>query len=62
MSTIRPVVNDPISVTVAEATGLLGFKDAKSTYQLIHEGKIKARKIGRIYLVSYTSLKKLIEG
>lgn len=53
---------DPISVTVAEATELLGFKDPKTTYKLIHSGLIKARKIGRIYLVSYASLKKLIEG
>ena len=52
----------PLSVTVPEATRLLGFKDPKSTYNLIHEGKIKARKSGRIVLVSYQSLVKYVEG
>lgn len=52
----------PISVTVPKATELLGFKDTKSTYNLIHEGKIKARKSGRIFLVSYQSLVKYVEG
>lgn len=52
----------PLSVTVPEATRLLGFKDPKSTYNLIHEGKIKARKSGRIFLVSYQSLVKYVEG
>lgn len=46
----------------AEATRLLGFKDSKTVYNLIYQGKIKARKVGRVYLVSYASLKKLIEG
>lgn len=52
----------PLSVTVAEATRLLGFKDTKSTYNLIRQGKIKARKSGRIFLVSYRSLVKYVEG
>ena len=53
---------EPLSVTVAEATRLLGFKDTKSTYGLIKAGKIKARKSGRIFLVNYASLKKFVEG
>lgn len=53
---------EPISVSVPEATRLLGFRDTKSTLKLIHQGKIKARKTGRIFLVSYTSLKRYVEG
>ena len=52
----------PLAVTVPEATRLLGFKDTKSTYALIHQGKLKARKSGRIFLVSYRSLVKYVEG
>lgn len=52
----------PLSVSVPEATRLLGFKDTKSTYRLIHQGAVKARKSGRIFLVSYASLKAYIEG
>ncbi|GDY88747.1 helix-turn-helix domain-containing protein [Bifidobacterium bifidum] len=55
-------VLEPLAVTISEATRLLGFKDTKSTYNLIHQGKIRARKSGRIYLVSYASLKKYVEG
>lgn len=53
---------EPLSVTVPEATRLLGFKDTKSVYALIRQGKIKARKSGRIFLVSYRSLVKYVEG
>lgn len=53
---------EPISVGVPEATRLLGFRDSKSTLKLIHQGKIKARKTGRIFLVSYASLKRYVEG
>lgn len=53
---------EPLSVSVPEATRLLGFKDTKSTYRLIHQGAVKARKSGRIFLVSYSSLKAYIEG
>ena len=59
---LNPGNLEPISVTIAEATRLLGFKDSKTVYNLIYQGKIKARKVGRVYLVSYASLKKLIEG
>ncbi len=62
-ATVAPWNLEPISVTIAEATRLLGFKDSKTVYNLIiYQGKIKARKVGRVYLVSYASLKKLIEG
>lgn len=61
-ATVAPWNLEPISVTIAEATRLLGFKDSKTVYNLIYQGKIKARKAGRVYLVSYASLKKLIEG
>lgn len=52
----------PLSVSVQEATRLLGFNDTKSTYRLIHQGEVKARKSGRIFLVSYASLKAYIEA
>ena len=61
-ATVAPWNLEPISVTIAEATRLLGFKDSKTVYNLIYQGKIKSRKHGRVYLVSYVSLKKLIEG
>ena len=41
----------PLSVTVPVATQLLGFKDTKSIYTLIRQGKI-----------SYKSLEDYIEG
>ena len=53
---------DPIAINVAEATKALGFKDTKSVYELIRRGKLKARKSGRIILVSYASIKAYVEG
>lgn len=53
---------EPLSVTAVQAAELLGFKDTKSIYRLIHEGELKARKSGRIYLISYKSLKNYVEG
>ncbi|KFI96876.1 MULTISPECIES: helix-turn-helix domain-containing protein [Bifidobacterium] len=53
---------EPLSVTVAEATRLLGFRNCKSVYRLIREGRIKARKSGHIFLISYRSLKEYVEG
>lgn len=52
----------PLAVTVQVATQLLGFKDTKSIYTLIRQGKIRARKSGRIFLISYKSLEDYIEG
>lgn len=52
---------DPIALNVAEATKALGFKDTKSVYE-IRRGKLKARKSGRIILVSYASIKAYVEG
>lgn len=48
----------PLTVSVAEAARLLGFKDRRAVYNLIHAGKIQARKANRTYVVSYESLKK----
>ena len=45
-ATVAPWNLEPISVTIAEATRLLGFKDSKTVYNLIYQGKIKARKVG----------------
>ena len=41
---------------------LLGFRDTKSIYTLIRQGKIRARKSGRIFLISYKSLEDYVEG
>ena len=41
-ATVAPWNLEPISVTIAEATRLLGFKDSKTVYNLIYQGKIKA--------------------
>lgn len=48
---------EPISVSVADAARLLGIKDRRTIYKLIHQGKIKARQMDRAYLVNYASLK-----
>lgn len=53
---------EPISMNVADATKVMGFKDTKSVYNLIRKGKLKARKSGRIILVSYASIKAYVEG
>ncbi|MBT1166463.1 helix-turn-helix domain-containing protein [Bifidobacterium simiarum] len=53
---------EPISVTATQAAELLGFKDTKSIYRLVREGELRARKSGRIYLISYKSLKNYVEG
>lgn len=54
---------EPLTVTVPQATELLGFKDRKVVYQLIREGEIKARKCSnRRILVNYKSLKRYAEG
>ena len=53
---------EPISLNVADTTKVMSFKDTKSVYNLIRKGKLKARKSGRIILVSYASIKKYIEG
>lgn len=62
MATILQASLTPLSVTVATAAQLLGFKDTKSVYALIRQGKIRDRKSGRLYLVSYRSLQDYIEG
>ncbi|AIZ15219.1 helix-turn-helix domain-containing protein [Bifidobacterium catenulatum] len=51
-----------LAVTVSVAAQLLGFKDTKSIYTLIRQGKIRARKSGRIFLISYKSLEDYVEG
>ena len=61
-ATVAPWNLEPISVTIAEATRLLGFKDSKTVYNLIYQGKIKARKSGEYILSPTRPSKKLIEG
>ena len=43
---------EPLSVSIMEATRLLGFKDPKSVRNLIRSGDLHALKAGLIYLVS----------
>lgn len=62
MSTSTAASLMPVSVKIPEAARLLGFHDSKTIYRLIRAGKLKARKVGRNYLVSYKSIVKLIEG
>lgn len=62
MSTSTAASLMPVSVKIPEAARLLGFHDSKTIYRLIRAGKLKARKVGHNYLVSYKSIVKLIEG
>lgn len=62
MNTSMAASLTPVSVKIPEAARLLGFRDSKTIYRLIQAGKLKARKVGRNYLVSYKSIVKLIEG
>lgn len=48
---------EPITVSVSEAARLLGVKDRRTVYRLIREGRIKARRMQRTYLVNYRSLR-----
>ena len=55
MATILQASLTPLSVTVATAAQLLGFKDTKSVYALIRQGKI--RRIGKnVVLMMRSSL------
>lgn len=51
---------EPLAVSVKEATRMLGYKDPDCIRDLIHAGKLKATKPGRIYLVSYRSLREFM--
>lgn len=62
MASVHTDIQHPLSVTVPVAAQLLGFKDTKSIYELIRQGKIRARESGRIFLISYRSLEEYIEG
>lgn len=43
MSTTQ--AQDLVFVSVTEATRLLGYKDRRTVYKLIHRGQVKARKV-----------------
>jgi excisionase family DNA binding protein len=64
MANVRTMdsIHRPLAVTVSVAAQLLGFRDTKSIYTLIRQGKIRARKSGRIFLISYKSLEDYVEG
>lgn len=49
---------EPLYVSVTEAKRLLGFKDRRTIYKLIHRGQLKARKINdKTFRVNYASIK-----
>ncbi|MFU0513074.1 helix-turn-helix domain-containing protein [Gardnerella greenwoodii] len=53
----------PLSVSVATAMEMLGYKDRRSVIKLIYQGKLKAsRPTGRKILIDYDSLVKLVKG
>ena len=56
------VEREPISLPIREAKAVLGLSDTKTIYGLIAKGKLKAVKVGNKYLVSYASIKKLVES
>ena len=51
---------EPIAVTVTEAMRLMGVRDNRIIYGMIRRGEIKARKIGRMFFISYASMKELM--
>lgn len=57
-----PTLQEPLTVTVAEAARLLGVKDRRTIYGLIYSGRLKARKANRSYLINYASLKRFAGG
>mgnify|MGYP003525476916 CR=1 FL=1 len=61
---VRRAANDRVSVTVTEATHMLGLKDTRITKRLIAAGDIRARKVrdGNTWLVSVKSLEDYIDG
>lgn len=52
-ATVAPWNLEPISVTIAEATRLLGFKDSKTVYNLIIRERSKPARSGE-YILSPT--------
>lgn len=52
-----------LSVSVATAMEMLGYKDRRAVIKLINCGKLKAsRPTGRKILIDYDSLVKLVKG
>ncbi|KFJ04865.1 helix-turn-helix domain-containing protein [Bifidobacterium thermacidophilum] len=51
---------EPIAVTVTEAMRLMGTRDNRIIYGMIRRGEVKARKIGRMFFISYASMKELM--
>jgi excisionase family DNA binding protein len=52
---------DPISVTVRQACAVTGLSHV-TIYKLIGEGKLHSVKIGRRRLITYASLRGLVEA
>ena len=59
--TDRAPLNDLIGCTVREACERSGLKPTK-LYELISDGLIESRKIGRRRIIVVSSLRRLIEG
>lgn len=51
---------EPLAVSVPTAAEIMGFKDTKTVRNLIHQGKLKSRKSGRIYLVLTQSIREYL--
>ena len=51
---------EPLAVTVTEAMRLMGTRDKRVIYGMIQRGEVKARKIGRMFFISYASMKELM--
>lgn len=60
MTALDVAAMEPLSASVSQAAELMGLKDVKTVYGLIHRGIIRARKCGRIYLVNYRNLKNYV--
>lgn len=59
--TLAPIHPEPIAYTVADACRVSTIGKTR-LYQLIAEGKLEARKIGKRTLILASSLRQLIEG
>jgi excisionase family DNA binding protein len=55
-STVLPESLTPEEIGTAEAAGLLGFEQQRSVTRLIDQEKIRARKVGRTWLVERESV------
>ena len=53
---LQPATDTRKLIPIKEATHMLGMKDVRVTKRLIHEGRLKAKVIGRNILITSRSL------